>query len=155
FFSHRLDENIDAPVATEAQSRVEVDPDRRPVSHHFQSAPRYFFFETSATQGTGRRSVRANQHPRARPAITRSFRAHQRRQRHQLSTMALKNAKNISYFFHPGSARASRAGFGAVAETIFDAVPKKVRDGGAPSPAREARALPGFTRTVIKSTCPA
>ncbi len=42
----------------------------------------------------------------------------------------------------PGSARAPRAGGGAPAATIF-AAPEKVRDGGAPSPAREARALPG------------
>src|SRR5205085_10861801 len=100
FFSHRLDENIDAPVATEAQSRVEVYQHRRPVSHHFQCAPGYFFFETSATQGTGRRSVRANQHPRARPAITRSFRAHQRRQRHRLSTMKFESAEDVANFFH-------------------------------------------------------
>src|SRR5438067_11383568 len=40
-----------------------------------------------------------------------------------------------------GSARASRAGFGASPKQCS---PKKskVRDGGAPSPAREARALP-------------
>src|SRR2546423_1317084 len=41
-----------------------------------------------------------------------------------------------------GSARASRAGFGAVAETIFSCLKAKFAMARAPSPAREARALP-------------
>ena len=55
----------------------------------------------------------------------------------------------------PGSARASRANFGALAEilpergeTDFQFPLTKVRDGEAPSPAREARALPGATRRL-------
>src|SRR3712207_372403 len=44
----------------------------------------------------------------------------------------------------PGSARASRAGFGASPkQSSLAARKEKVRDGGAPSPARGARALPG------------
>jgi len=41
-----------------------------------------------------------------------------------------------------GAHAPSRAGFGALAETIFSDRYQKVRDGEAPSPAREARALP-------------
>src|SRR2546428_2567060 len=45
--------------------------------------------------------------------------------------------------FGLGSARASRAGFGASPkQSSTDAASEKVREGGAPSPARESRALP-------------
>ncbi len=44
----------------------------------------------------------------------------------------------------PGSARASRAVSGALAANFLRRCgPREVRDGEAPSPAREARALPG------------
>src|SRR4030081_966805 len=53
-----------------------------------------------------------------------------------------------------GSARASRAGCGALAATTFSPLTARskaiqVRDGGAPSPAREARALPRLLRTTL------
>ena len=46
----------------------------------------------------------------------------------------------------PGSARDPRTNFGALTEIPCEAVPNKVSDGEAPSPAREARALPRATQ---------
>jgi hypothetical protein len=99
-FARNFNENVDAAVATEAQSRVEAHQGRGRAGDHFVGLPNDFFLQTSAAQGTGRRSVRANQHSRARPAITRSFRAHQRRQRHRLSTMKFESAEDVANFFH-------------------------------------------------------
>jgi len=48
-----------------------------------------------------------------------------------------------------GSARATRADFGALAEISSEPTSNKVRDGEAPSPAREARALPRATRQLL------
>jgi ABC-type multidrug transport system ATPase subunit len=65
----------------------------------------------------------------------------------ELEVLGVPNAISSQPFL--GSARVSRADFGSLTEISSEAAPNKVRDGEAPSPAGEARALPRATRRLI------
>src|SRR5687768_8545160 len=87
-FRRTLDENPDAAVATEAQARVEAHQRGRARPHHLERAMGYFFLQTSTAQRTDRHAIRANEHSRPGPAITRALRLNERGQGERLAAMA-------------------------------------------------------------------